>query len=112
MTHFITFQGVPMDLPKVYKQFLEDKVEIGEAYRSLGHAIHHAGPLNERERTLVKLGIAMGARLEGGVHSQVRKALDAEIEPDEIRHAAVLGITTLGFPASMANLSWVEDILK
>ena len=101
-----------MDLPKVYKKFLEDKSEIGDAYRQLGFAIHNAGPLSERERTLVKLGIAMGARFEGGVHSQVRKALDAEITPEEIRHAAILGITTLGFPASMANLSWVEDILR
>jgi len=101
-----------MDLPKVYKKFLEDKTEIGEAYRELGHAIHRSGPLNERERTLVKLGMAMGARLEGGVHSHVRKAIDAEITPDEIRHAAVLGITTLGFPASMANMTWVQDILS
>jgi hypothetical protein len=44
------------------------------------------------------------------VHGAVKDV--QEISSDEIRHAAILGITTLGFPASMANISWVEDILK
>jgi alkylhydroperoxidase/carboxymuconolactone decarboxylase family protein YurZ len=101
-----------MDIPKQYTRFIDMYPYAGEAYRRLGHAIHDAGPLSERDRTLVKLGIAMGARMEGGVHSHVRKAMEAGLTADDIRHAAVLGITTLGFPASMANLSWVEDLLK
>jgi len=50
--------------------------------------------------------------MEGAVHSQVRKALDAGVTPDEIRQAIMLGLTSLGFPGMMAALTWAEDILK
>lgn len=100
-----------MDLPESYRRFLDEYPDIADAYEDLGEAIHEGGPLPQDLRILVKLGIALGARMEGAVHSQVRKALEAGLEPDEIRHAALLAITTIGFPAAMAGLSWVEDIL-
>jgi alkylhydroperoxidase/carboxymuconolactone decarboxylase family protein YurZ len=56
--------------------------------------------------------LAAGARLEGAVHSHCRRALEAGITPEEIRHAIVLSVTTVGFPSMMATLSWVDDILS
>ncbi len=41
----------------------------------MGAAEHDAGPLGQRERRLIKLGIAVGAESEGGVRSHVRKLL-------------------------------------
>jgi hypothetical protein len=32
--------------------------------------------------------------------------------PDQLRHAGVLAITTIGFPGTMAAMSWIEDILR
>ena len=32
--------------------------------------------------------------------------------PDEIRHAAMVSVTTVGFPTMMAGLRWVEDALE
>ena len=45
------------------------------------------------------------------VHAQVRNALAEGVSPEAIRHAVLLGLTTLGFPATMAASSWVEDLL-
>jgi 4-carboxymuconolactone decarboxylase len=99
-------------LPKRYVKFMEDYPEVGKAYRELGDAVADAGPLDAKVRSLIKLGIAIGARHEGSAHSQARKAMEAGATPEEIRHAVLQATTTVGFPTMMAGLSWVEDILK
>lgn len=99
-------------LPKRYTRFLESYPQIGAAYKSLGEAVSAAGPLDEKTRELVKIGIAVGARQEGGVRSHVRKALEAGATPEEIRHATLQATTTIGFPNMMAGLSWVDDVLS
>lgn len=99
-------------LPKQYQKFIENYPEIAQAYDSLGKAVHSSGPLDDKTRALIKLGISIGARLEGAVHSHVRKALDAGCQPEEIRQVALLAIPTIGLPASMAGLTWIDDILK
>lgn len=90
---------------------MQDHPEIGAAYQELGRATKADGPLDEREIELVKLGISIGMRHEGAVHAHARKALDAGCTPEELRHAAVLATTTLGFPSMMAAYSWIDDIL-
>ncbi|GIV01831.1 MAG: carboxymuconolactone decarboxylase family protein [Armatimonadetes bacterium] len=98
-------------LPKRYTAFLEKYPEIGNAYHSLGEAVSKAGPLDAKTVALVKLGLSIGAKMEGAVHSHTRKALEAGASPDEIRHVALLSTPTLGFPNMMAALSWIEDVL-
>jgi len=97
-------------LPKRYVDFSETDPAVSRAHAALGEAVQAAGPLDERARALVRLGIAIGAWTEGAVHSQVRKALDAGLEPEEIRHAGLLAIPILGFPSAQAALSWIEDL--
>ena len=82
------------------------------AFEILGEAAKSAGPLNSKTAALVKLGLSLGSGLEGSTHSSTRKALAAGGTPAEVRHAALLGTTTLGFPAMMRGRSWVEDVLK
>jgi 4-carboxymuconolactone decarboxylase len=98
-------------VPVQFQQFTKKYPRIATAYESLAGECHNSGPLSERERLLVKLGIAAGSRMEGEVHSQVRKALDAGVKPDEVRHAIMLSLTSIGFPGMMAALTWAEDIL-
>jgi alkylhydroperoxidase/carboxymuconolactone decarboxylase family protein YurZ len=98
--------------PKRYQKFQKEQKAIADAYERLGRAVHEAGPLDEKTRALVKLAISTGARLEGAVHSHVRKALDAGATAGEIRHVALLSLPTLGFPSMMAARSWVEDVLE
>lgn len=98
-------------LPKWFRNFQKRYPQIGAAADALGEAVNGAGPLDEKTRELVKLGIALGAGLEGGVHSHVRRASTAGASREEIRHAALLAISTVGFPRAMAGLSWIEDVL-
>lgn len=98
-------------LPKRFERFLKDYPEVAVAYEKLGETVHEAGPLDEKTRVLIKLAISAGAKMEGAVHAQVRKALKLKIKKEEIRHVVLLTIPTLGFPAAMAVLSWIDDIL-
>lgn len=99
-------------LPKWLEGFRESYPEVWRTFRQLGEECHNAGPLEERVRRLVKIGIAAAAQSEGAVHSAVRNALDAGVSPAEVRHVLLLAITTIGFPRAMAALSWAEDILR
>jgi alkylhydroperoxidase/carboxymuconolactone decarboxylase family protein YurZ len=99
-------------VPNTFQKFVNKNPQIASAYERLSDECQKAGPLNERERALAKLGIAAGSHMEGSVHSQVRKALDIGLTPNEIRHAIMLGLTAIGFPRMMAALSWAEDILR
>lgn len=98
-------------LPKRYRQFTLEYPAAAAAYEALGAAVHAAGPLDEQTRALVKLSISVGARLEGAVHSHVRKALQAGVSAAEIRHAVMLALPTIGLPSTMAAMSWVDDVL-
>ena len=98
------------ELPKKFKDFMEDHPAIATAYEALGTAVHADGPLDEKTRALIKLGISTGARLEGALHSHARKAIDAGATHDEMKHAIILAMPTIGFPSTMAALTWLEDI--
>jgi 4-carboxymuconolactone decarboxylase len=98
--------------PTPYQEFASKYKTVWEAYDALGMACHRVGPLPPKVRELVKLGMAVGARMEGAVHSHTRRALEAGATPEEIRHAVLLAVTTLGFPTAMAVLTWAEDILR
>ena len=100
-----------MAIPKRFKKFTEDFPEVAGAYEALGNAVHKAGPLDDKTRALIKLAISSGARLEGAVHSHARKALKAGVTKEEMRHAVMLALPTIGLPSMMAALSWVDDIL-
>lgn len=98
-------------LPGAYEAFKRGYPLIAKAYDRLGELSHEAGPLNPKTRELIKLAMAIGARMEGAVHSHTRRALSAGATLSEIRHLVLLGVTTLGFPSTVAALTWVEDVL-
>jgi AhpD family alkylhydroperoxidase len=97
-----------MALPGPYLEFKKRRARLWRAYDRVGVAAAESGPLDERTRELVKLGMAAAAHSESAVHSHVHRALDAGAEPAEIEHAIVLGITTIGFPRMMAALTWAH----
>jgi alkylhydroperoxidase/carboxymuconolactone decarboxylase family protein YurZ len=85
--------------------------EIWKAFAALGEKCHETGPLDEKTRRLVKLGIAIAARHEGAVHSATRRALNTGITSEEIFHAAILSITTIGWPPAYAAMTWINEII-
>ena len=98
-------------LPKPFVRFQQEVPAVAAAYEALGQAVHAAGPLTEKTRSLVKLAVSIGALREGAVHAHSRKALAAGASPEEMRHVAYLALPTIGFPGMMAALSWVNDVL-
>jgi 4-carboxymuconolactone decarboxylase len=99
-------------LPKNTRSFATSYKNVWNAFQELGDQCHSAGSLDDHTRRILKVGIAAAAQSEGAVHSAVRQAKDAGLSADEIRHAIVLTITTVGFPRAMAAMSWADDILK
>ena len=99
------------DLPPLVKEVAARYAHVWDSFNRLGDSVANAGPLDEKTQRLVKLGIAVGGGLQGAVHSHVRRGLAEGIAPEEMRHVALLAITTMGWPSAMARLSWIEDIL-
>lgn len=98
--------------PKFYEALRRAHPGVIDAYESLGEAARRAGPLTDVEVELVKLGIAAGGRIEGAIHSHVRRALEAGASVEAIRHVGLLAITTLGFANAMAVRSMIEKELE
>lgn len=100
------------DLPKPFQRFLKRYPEIEKAHMELSLAVNRQGPLDERSRRLVRLGIAIGEQSQGGVKSHARRALAEGFTPEELRHAALLTMPTSGFPSMIAASEWIEEVLE
>jgi alkylhydroperoxidase/carboxymuconolactone decarboxylase family protein YurZ len=99
--------------PKRVIDFEGQHPDIWKAFTDLAQKCHESGgPLDDRSRRLVKLGIAIGMQHEGALHSATRHALEAGLSPEEIFHAGILGITTLGWPSAYAALTWINDTVS
>ncbi|HXG35185.1 MAG TPA: carboxymuconolactone decarboxylase family protein [Bryobacteraceae bacterium] len=99
-------------LPESVLRFRDRYPKVWEAFDRLGTECHEAGPLDEKTRRLLKLALALAHRHEGAVHSAVRNALASGVSADEMRHAALLAVTTIGWPAAFAALTWIEEALE
>ncbi len=98
-------------LPKNYLKFKAKFSKVWNAYDNLGETLKKEGPLDKKTQELVKLAYAVAIASEGATHSHTRRALKEGVTREEILHAAVLGITTIGFPRAMAGFSWINDVL-
>jgi 4-carboxymuconolactone decarboxylase len=96
------------ELPRTYQHFQVEYGELWQAYDRLGATAAEAGPLEVKVRELIKLGMAAANQSESAVRSHVHRALEAGATSEEIQHALLLGITTIGFPTMMAALSWAQ----
>ncbi len=97
--------------PGMYVRLRERHPAYIAAVEALGDSVAHAGPLDAKTVQLVQLAAAAAERSEGGVHSHVRRALDAGVQPEEIVHALIALTSTVGFPNVTAALSWADDVL-
>ena len=99
------------ELPQPFQRFTRNNPAVTKAYQALGEACAKPGPLDARTRELVKLGMAIGGRLEGAVHAHVRRVREAGATQDQIRHVVALAPPTVGFRTTVAASTWVEDVL-
>jgi 4-carboxymuconolactone decarboxylase len=100
-------------LPPSIRDFQRKYPSVWQAVAHLAERCHETGgPLDEKTRRLVKLATAIGLRHEGAVHSATRHALNSGLSPDELYHAAILAITTMGWPAAYAAMTWIADVVQ
>ncbi len=97
--------------PKKYRDFIARYPELGQAWERI-HDAGRAGPLDERTIRLIKLGLAIGAQMEGPVHSSVRKGLALGLSREEMEQVVALSAGTVGLPSSVAAFTWIQDVLE
>lgn len=101
-----------IDFPTEQRRFEEMYPEVFQTHRDMAQKCHEAGPLDDKTRRLIKLGVACGAGIKGAIKSHARRALQLGIPKDAIRHVAILSSTTIGFPAMISAVRWVEEALE
>lgn len=100
----------PTELPSTASAVAGTYPDVWDAYADFGKACSDAGPIDGETKRLVKLALAVGAQSEGAVHSHVRRGLEEDVDPETLRHVAVLAAPTIGFPKAVAALSWIDDL--
>ena len=86
--------------------------KVLQSHQELGKAVREAGPIDEKTAQLIQLAAAAAVRSEGGVHSHVKRALQAGATADEVYHSLILLTSTIGFPTVAASLSWAREIIE
>ena len=97
---------------KTYEVIAKQYPKVIKAIEALGTTVRGAGPLDEKTTHLVQLAAAAATGSEGAVHSHTRRAMKAGATPEEIAHALLMLISTIGFPQAMAALSWSRDVME
>ena len=95
--------------PKFYEQFVKKYPQVAKEYEALGDTVHDLGPLNERDRALIKLAISGSHLYSSAFKAHIRKAVSSGISREEIEHLVLLFLPTVGFPAMMAAMGIVEE---
>jgi len=98
-------------IPKHYEKNKAAFPAYFEALEKLGETLRETSPLPEKVMCLINLAAAAAIQSEGSVHSHTRRAVEAGATDEEIRHAILLLTSTIGFPRTMAAMSWANDLL-
>lgn len=96
--------------PKTYQEFMRRFPKVGKAWELTGEA-GREGPLDVKCARLVKLALSIGTMREGAVHAAVRKALAVGVTRAEIDQVITLAAGSIGFPATVAVYSWIEELV-
>lgn len=99
-------------LPSVVDRFSHAHPAVWEAYNRLNDAAAESGPIEPKLQRLLKLAIAVGANLQGAVHSHARRGQAAGWSAEELSQVAHLAITTIGWPRAFAAHCWINDVLE
>jgi alkylhydroperoxidase/carboxymuconolactone decarboxylase family protein YurZ len=86
--------------------------DVTAAYERLAEECGRSGPLDARDVALLKVGISVGLGSWRSVHAHARKALQKGVAPDAVRQVALIALPTVGLPAALDALKWIEEILE
>lgn len=93
-----------------YQYLLTTFPEVMAAVENVGSTVRQAGPLDRKTTELIQLAVAAASQSTGAVHSHAKRALAAGATRQEVEHALLVLISTIGFPKVAAALSWVAEI--
>ena len=94
-----------------YRELKKRHPNVVSVLETLGQTLKREGPVDEKTAQLIQLAAAAAIHSEGAVHSHTRRALAAGAKPEEVRHALILLTSTIGFPTTVAAMSWADNIL-
>lgn len=98
--------------PRSWQQLCARYPAVADGYASLAEASRAAGPLDGREVALAKLAISVGGAAERTVHAHAKKALRLGIAPDALRQVALIALPTIGLPATLDALHWIDESIE
>ncbi len=98
-------------LPEHFKKFVEEYPKIWEGHQKLSEACGECGPLDRKTRELIKIAASGAAGQETAVERHAVMAVQEGATKEEVYHAVLLLITTVGFPRASAALKWAQRAL-
>lgn len=94
------------DLHDIFGIFKEQFPEVYAKHEMLGKEIHEkAGPLPEKVRWLIKVGVSAASGHRLSLETHIAKAKEAGASESEIEHALLLVLQSTGFPNFMEAYS-------
>ena len=98
-------------ISKHYHYLKSNFPEVLDAVENLGATVRQAGPLDKKTTELIQLGVAAATGSTGAVHSHAKRALGAGASRQEIEHALLVLVSTIGFPKVAAALAWIQEVV-
>jgi 4-carboxymuconolactone decarboxylase len=99
-------RGFMEDLHGIFTKFKEDFPKVYSGHEEMGAEIHErSGPLPEKIRWLLKIAVSGASRHPLALETHIARAREAGVRDDEIKHALLLLIQTVGFPTFMEAYS-------
>ncbi len=96
--------------PSSHYRYLNEKFPtVLAAVENLGQTVHNAGPLDRKTPEFTHFAAATATQSTGSVRTHARKAREAGAGSEEIEHALLLLISTIGFPKVAAALAWIRE---
>ena len=86
----------------LFGEFKKEYPGLFEKVEALGEYIHgEGGPLDDKTRWLIKVGISAAGRHESALGTHIARAREAGATEEEVLHALFLMIPTCGWPTFM-----------
>ncbi|HEY3276354.1 MAG TPA: carboxymuconolactone decarboxylase family protein [Syntrophorhabdaceae bacterium] len=94
------------DIHEIFTTFKEEFPLIYDKHEALGAEIHErSGSLPEKVRWLVKIAVSGATGHRVALETHIAKGREAGLTDEEMKHALLLLIPTVGFPTFMEAYS-------
>ena len=98
--------------PRSWQRLTDEHPDVMAAYDGLSDACRRAGPLDDVAVAIVKLAVSVGCGAERTAHAHAKKALRAGADPEALRHIALIALPTIGLPAALDALRWIQESIS